>query len=31
VFDRSELEELGERMMARKQSAAEELGIPVAN
>jgi hypothetical protein len=29
VFDRTELEELGERMMARKQSAARELGIPV--
>ena len=31
AFDRSELEELGERMMARRRSAAEELGIPVAN
>lgn len=29
VFDRAELEDLGERMMARKRSAAEELGIPV--
>jgi hemerythrin superfamily protein len=30
VFDRAELEELGERMAARKQSAGQELGIPVA-
>ena len=29
VFDRSELENLGERMDARKRSAARELGIPV--
>ena len=29
VFDRAELEALGERMDARKQSAARELGIPV--
>ena len=29
VFDGAELDELGERMMARKQSAARELGIPV--
>jgi predicted DNA-binding protein len=29
VFDTSELEELGQRMEARKQSAARELGIPV--
>jgi hypothetical protein len=29
VFDRAELEELGERMAARKQSAGQELGIPV--
>lgn len=30
VFERSELEELGKRMMARKQSAGKEFGIPVA-
>ena len=29
VFDRTELEELGKRMAARKQSAGRELGIPV--
>ena len=29
VFDRAELEALGERMEARKQSAGRELGIPV--
>jgi hypothetical protein len=29
VFDASELEDLGQRMEARKQSAARELGIPV--
>jgi hemerythrin-like domain-containing protein len=29
VFDRSELEDLGERMDARRQAAARELGIPV--
>ena len=30
VFDEDELEDLGERMAARKESAAKELGIPVA-
>ena len=30
VFDRAELEDLGQRMTARKHSAGEELGIPVA-
>jgi hypothetical protein len=30
VFDRDELETLGERMQARKESAAQELGIPLA-
>ena len=29
VFDREELDELGERMAARKESAQRELGIPV--
>jgi hypothetical protein len=28
VFDRAELEDLGERMEARRQSAKEELGVP---
>ena len=28
VFDRSELEDLGERMEARRASAREELGVP---
>ena len=28
VFDRTELEELGQRMEARRQSAKEELGVP---
>jgi predicted DNA-binding protein len=31
VFDRAELEELGNRMMARKQSAGQELGIPLTS
>ena len=31
VFDNDELEALGERMEARKQSAARELGIPIAS
>jgi hypothetical protein len=31
VFDKDELEALGERMEARKQSAARELGIPIAS
>jgi predicted DNA-binding protein len=31
VFDRSELESLGERMTARKESAGRELGIPFAS
>ncbi len=31
AFDRSALEELGERMMARRRSAGQELGFPVAN
>jgi hypothetical protein len=30
VFDRDELEDLGRRMEARRQSAGRELGIPVA-
>jgi hemerythrin-like domain-containing protein len=30
VFDRQELEDLGERMAARKTSAQKELGIPVS-
>jgi hypothetical protein len=30
VFDLSELDELGERMQARRESAAQELGIPLA-
>jgi hypothetical protein len=30
VFDRQELEDLGERMAERKVSAGRELGIPVA-
>ena len=29
VFDAAELEDLGERMEARKPSAGRELGIPV--
>jgi hemerythrin-like domain-containing protein len=29
VFDRDELEDLGERMAARKLSASRELGVPV--
>ena len=29
VFDKDELENLGERMAARKESAKQELGIPV--
>ena len=29
VFDKAELEDLGERMERRKRTAAEELGIPV--
>ena len=29
VFDKAELEDLGARMEARKQSAGRELGIPV--
>jgi hypothetical protein len=28
VFDRAELEDLGERMEARRQTAKEELGVP---
>jgi hemerythrin-like domain-containing protein len=31
VFDKEELESLGERMAARKESAKQELGIPVAS
>ena len=31
VFDEAELEELGERMQARKESASKELGIPIAS
>ena len=31
VFDKEELENLGERMAARKESAKQELGIPVAS
>jgi hemerythrin-like domain-containing protein len=31
VFDKQELDELGERMAARKESAKQELGIPVAS
>jgi hemerythrin-like domain-containing protein len=31
VFDEQELDELGERMAARKESAKQELGIPVAS
>ena len=30
VFDAAELEDLGQRMEARKQSAGREMGIPVA-
>ena len=30
VFDDAELEELGERMAARKETAAKELGIPLS-
>jgi hypothetical protein len=30
VFDKAELEDLGERMDARKQSAGRELGIPIS-
>jgi len=30
VFDASELDDLGQRMDARKQSAGRELGIPIA-
>ena len=30
VFDDDELEELGERMQARKESASKELGVPLA-
>jgi hemerythrin-like domain-containing protein len=30
VFDKDELEELGERMRARKESASKELGVPIA-
>ena len=30
VFEKDELEELGERMAARKTSAAQELGIPLS-
>ena len=29
VFDSAELDKLGQRMAARKQSAGRELGIPV--
>ena len=29
VFDDDELDELGERMQARKESAAKELGVPL--
>jgi hemerythrin-like domain-containing protein len=29
VFDRGELEDLGERMAERKMSAGRELGVPV--
>jgi hypothetical protein len=28
VFDRGELEDLGERMEARRRTAKEELGVP---
>ena len=28
VFDRAELEDLGERMEARRRTAKEELGVP---
>jgi hemerythrin-like domain-containing protein len=31
VFDAEELDDLGERMAARKQSAQKELGVPVAS
>ena len=31
VFDKQELEDLGERMAARKETAKQELGIPVPN
>ena len=31
VFDAKELDELGERMAARKESAQRELGVPVAS
>jgi len=30
VFDDAELEELGERMAARKETAAKELGVPLS-
>jgi hypothetical protein len=30
VFDATELDDLGRRMEARKQSAGRELGIPLA-
>jgi len=30
VFERDELDQLGERMQARKESASQELGIPIA-
>ena len=30
VFDRPELEDLGERMAERKASAQQELGVPVS-
>jgi hemerythrin-like domain-containing protein len=30
VFDRGELQELGDRMAERKQSAGRELGVPIA-
>ena len=30
VFDEAELRELGERMAARKESAAKELGVPLS-
>jgi hemerythrin-like domain-containing protein len=30
VFDDAELDELGERMQARKESASKELGVPIA-
>ena len=31
VFDRTELEDLGERMEQRKQSASRELGVPISS